>query len=358
MEQEEILAQIRSYEEVYSHLNEDQIQQYQTLIDKYRQCNTIQEQRIATARNIKWKKLGHRATKFFLNKQNQRSKQGKIKYLKIDNEITFDKQEIDTQIKQHFQQTFGHKTNTLSIQQMNVPELQNIISEKDKLFLNQDITNIETTHALQKGKLTSSGGHDQTTYQLLNWIESQTLGLIIQCHNKMFTHGDLKAQTMLIKLIPKSNKDNYDTLDKYRPINLSNLISRSLSYIINQRLMTVLKNYPILTGLNFAYQQGKSKHDMVQQIKDSLSIAKANNMEDFTILNLDLKAAFDSPNKSYKQETCTYIGFPNKLTNYFDLLHKKTNAIILDTNLDPIPIQSGVFQNQSEVYDLGDQVTG
>ena len=163
----------------------------------------------------------------------------------------------------------------------------------------------------------------------------------------MFTHADMKAQTMLIKLIPKPNKDNYDTLDKYRPINLSNLISRSLFYIINQRLMTVLKNYPILTGLNFAYQQGKSKHDMVQQIKDSLSIAKANNMEDFTILNLDLKAAFDSPNNSYLQETCRYIGFPNKLTNYFDLLHKKTNAIILDTNLDPIPIQSGVFQGQS-----------
>ena len=111
--------------------------------------------------------------------------------------------------------------------------------------------------------------------------------------------------------------------------------------------MTVFINYPILTGLNFAYQQGKSTHDLGRQIKDSLSIAKTNNIEDFTILNLDLKAAFDFPNNSYLQETCKYIGFPNKLTNYFDILHKKTNAIIPDSNLDPIPLQTGVFQGQS-----------
>ena len=82
---------------------------------------------------------------------------------------------------------------------------------------------------------------------------------------------------------------------------------------------------------------------MVRQIKDALSIAKTNNMDDFIVLYLDPKGAFDSPTKSYIQEVCKYKGFPYQPTNYFDLLHKKTNAIILDTNLEQIPIQSGVF---------------
>ena len=71
-EQEEIHTQIRSYEQVYSHLNAEQISQYQKLVDKYRQINTIQEQKIAAARNIKWQNLGYRATKYFLSKQNKK----------------------------------------------------------------------------------------------------------------------------------------------------------------------------------------------------------------------------------------------------------------------------------------------
>ena len=99
---------------------------------------------------------------------------------------------------------------------MNVPELQNLINEEDKKFLNQDITKLETINALKKGKLTSTGGDDQTTYQLLNWIEKETPGLINQCHNKLFTQGDTKSQTMLNKLIPKPKEDDYETLDRYR----------------------------------------------------------------------------------------------------------------------------------------------
>ena len=73
-------------------------------------------------------------------------------------------------------------------------------------------------------------------------------------------------------------------------------------------------------------------------------MAKTNSLKDFIVLNLDLKAAFDSPTSSYLQETSRYIGIPEKLINYFDIQHKYTNAKLFDTDIDPIPIHTGVFQ--------------
>ena len=67
--------------------------------------------------------------------------------------------------------------------------------------------------------------------------------------------------------------------------------------------MTTLRKYPILTRLNYTYQEGRATHDVVRQIKDSLTMTKTNNLKDFIVLNLNLKAAFDSPTSSYLQET-------------------------------------------------------
>ena len=71
-EREGLHPDVKSYEAVYQHLNDGQVKDYKSKVNECKKFLEKEEEFIATARGINRKELGqgHRATRFFLKKQN------------------------------------------------------------------------------------------------------------------------------------------------------------------------------------------------------------------------------------------------------------------------------------------------
>ena len=176
-------------------------------------------------------------------------------------------------------------------------ELQHLpfLSEKYQLICKDKVSVLECEQALTGMKNNKSPGYDGLTVEFYKTFWQDLSDLMINSFNESFHDGKLTEMqnTSVLSLIQKKNEHTY--LKNYRPISLTNVGYRILTFALSMCLQKVI------TTIISTEQTGYIKNGSMVQISVILDICEnieANNSAEILLL-LDFEKAFDSVKWSY-----------------------------------------------------------
>ncbi|CAI5937479.1 unnamed protein product [Closterium sp. NIES-65] len=157
----------------------------------------------------------------------------------------------------------------------------------------------------------------------------------------------------LTSILPTSVKDAVtillhkkgakDQLDNYRPITLLNISYKVLALVLASRIKKFL--HRVISSEQFGYIPGRRMSDAVGLVADIIDAAK-NGREDWYMLLVDFKKAFDSVSRDFIFDVMGKMGFPARFVGWVRGLHTntRTNLLINGWMGDAVEVVSGVRQ--------------
>ncbi|WP_195910758.1 reverse transcriptase domain-containing protein [Solemya velum gill symbiont] len=135
----------------------------------------------------------------------------------------------------------------------------------------QDYNKFFSLHELQLSQSKSHNtapGPGGTHYDLLKHLSSQSLELILDIFNYIWTSGSLPSSWKEATVIPiaKPGKDSTDP-ENYRPISLTGCLCKTMERMINDRLVWFSEPNNFSTNLQFGFRQGRSTIDHLVRLE-------------------------------------------------------------------------------------------
>eukprot|EP00253_Pinus_taeda_P019557 PITA_19557 len=205
-------------------------------------------------------------------------------------------------------------------------KIPRLITEEQNTLLLKPISLQEVENVVNSLKAGKAPGPDSFTsnffqhfWELIKWEVWQ---VVEESRNMRWMYLGLNAT--FISLIPKSEESN--TLDKYRPIALCNIIYKIISKVVALRLKPVLPF--IISPEQSGYVEGRQIMDgiiLTHEISHSLKHSKKLGI----LLKIDLSKAFDSISWEYMQKILTAFGFANAWIRWISSLISSTFFSIL-----------------------------
>eukprot|EP00253_Pinus_taeda_P009834 PITA_09834 len=215
---------------------------------------------------------------------------------------------------------FFHKTTVV------LRKIPKLIAEEHNLLLlcPTDLQEVENVvRQLKAGKAPGSDGFTSNFFHnFWDLIKLELWQVVEELRTLCWMYPGLNAT--FIALIPKEEESN--TLDKYRPITLYNIIYKIVSKIIATRLKLLLPL--IILPEQSGYAEGRQITDgiiLTHEIIHSLRQSKKPGM----LLKIDLSKAFDSLSCVYIQKVLNAFGFdPASIRWVFSLLSSFFSVLI------------------------------
>ncbi|CAI6006259.1 unnamed protein product [Closterium sp. NIES-65] len=147
-------------------------------------------------------------------------------------------------------------------------------------------------------------------------------------------------EAITILLHKKGEKDN---LDNYRPITLLNFTYKVLARVVANRMKMHL--HKVISAEQYGFIPGRRISEAIGVVADVIEAAKKGN-EDWYMLLVDFRKAFDSVSRSFLFSTLKEMGFPERFVGWVEGLHKDTRTRLLINGWlgEAVDVKSGVRQ--------------
>ncbi|CAI5460850.1 unnamed protein product [Closterium sp. Yama58-4] len=138
-------------------------------------------------------------------------------------------------------------------------------------------------------------------------------------------------------------KGDKDQLNNYRPITLLNFTYKVLARVVADRMKKFLSR--VISPEQYGFLPGRRLTDAVGLVADIIDTARNDN-EDWFLLLVDFKKAFDSVSHGYLFRTLRVMEFPERLVRWVEGLHAGTQTRLLVNGWmgDGVEVISGVRQ--------------
>ena len=264
--------------------------------------------------------------------------------LKVNGKIIFADESKAEVFKQHFQKVFQPNTNP-NTDMNNFNTVNNFIEEHKVLYLpTQTIVDSQTgntiytlitpkdiINTIRKSRNTAPGP-DNIPNTILKNLTLKAIIFLSQIFTASLITGHLpqRWKEAHILVFPKSGKKN-DDVNNYRPISLTNTISKLLEKIIVNKLETILTNIIPRTQAGF-----RPNTEITDQILTVLTpIEHAANKKHYSIITaLDIRKAFDTMWHNGLRYKLTHQNFPPNITRWIShFLHNRKAQIKINNTL-------------------------
>ena len=180
--------------------------------------------------------------------------------LNINGQITKDSETIDKHVAKYYEEIFTAINPSRSIQDFDIPEIRNLLTDEQKRAMDISITCNETKTSINKLCDQSAPGQDACSSKLLKWLFTLTSTLINTVHNQLHSEGSTKAFFRLLRLLKKPDKPSYNMLKAWRPISLCNSIFKSLDCVMMHRVTSCTQTTSSSSRHDKLCIQSKSQH--------------------------------------------------------------------------------------------------
>jgi len=137
-------------------------------------------------------------------------------------------------------------------------------------------------------------GPDKISYEILRHLPEQSLAVLLDIYNRIWTTQEFPASWSLATVIPipKPGKDHTDPTN-YRPISLTSCLCKLMEKMVNKRLMWYLEHNNSLSDLQCGFRKNRSTIDHLVRLESFIREAFARG-EHMVAIFFDLEKAFDT----------------------------------------------------------------
>ncbi|CAI5967659.1 unnamed protein product [Closterium sp. NIES-65] len=138
-------------------------------------------------------------------------------------------------------------------------------------------------------------------------------------------------------------KGDKDKLDNYRPITLLNFTYKVLARVVANRMRPLL--HRVISEEQYGFIPGRRISDAIGVVADVIEAAKKGD-EDWYLLLVDFRKAFDSVSRSFIFTVLREMGFPERFVGWVEGLHRETKTRLLVNGWlgEAVDVKSGVRQ--------------
>lgn len=211
------------------------------------------------------------------------------------------------------------------------------------VLLDADIK--EVNDILMNLKSDSTPGWDNIPTNFLKIVRNDVTPVITHLANNCFKQGIFPDLLKKSIITPVHKGGNRDDVSNYRPISVLPAISKIIEKLLNNRLLTFLNKYNILSAHQFGFRYGKCTEDAIAHLS-SLVVDGLDQGKKCMAIFLDIKKAFDTvsvPILVYKLERIGLRGASlNLIKNY---LSNRKQKVKLDQHVSSdLTVEYGVPQ--------------
>ncbi|CAI5947286.1 unnamed protein product [Closterium sp. NIES-65] len=224
-----------------------------------------------------------------------------------------------------------------------VPAAGKKLMYSDTEMLQEEWTEKEvrtTLHEMASNKTPGKDGLPKEVFEL-HWdkLGKHVMELVREFSQSSSLPTSVKdAVTILLH-----KKGAKEQLDNYRPITLLNISYKLLARVLASRIKKVL--HRVISREQFGFIPGRRISDAVGLVADVIDAARNGN-EDWYMLLVDFKKAFDLVSRNFILEVMEKMGFPARYVGWVRGLHMntRTNLLINGWLGDAVEVVSGVRQ--------------
>ena len=298
---------------------------------------------------VKWREEGERSTRYFLSRFRARTSAVTLHLLRAGTQTISGVKNL-----LHFVRIFYSK-----LYDSEPPEKSNDVNFAEEFFshcprltlehqalLARPLSAAELTAALGTCK-DSAPGLDGIPYSYYKAFADPLISLLLDSWNYALASGELALshRQSCLTLLPKKGKD-LTQLGNWRPISLSACDLKIITKAYAQRLKLVLPH--ILCEAQAAYVPGRDI-SFNNRLLNMAKIYSRKVNEDFCIVSLDARKAFDSVTHCYLTKVLQAYDFPPEFIHMFQTLYSNLESVVqvnghLSTSF---PIKNGVKQGDA-----------
>lgn len=199
-----------------------------------------------------------------------------------------------------------------------VPQEELIISlpsSTDQTGLNCPFSYNELKHVL-KHTNDSAPGEDGLPYSFYKNLGDSGLYYLLDLINTIMMSGNIPKswKSQIIIPILKPNKPPND-VHSYRPIALSNAVSKIAELLVKNRLEWYLESNDLLASTQYGFRKGRSTVDSISIFVTDIRLALSHN-ESILATFLDIKSAYDNVILPILRQKLDQLHVPNMLSNF------------------------------------------
>lgn len=202
-----------------------------------------------------------------------------------------------------------------------VPQKESSVCSPSIIVTDQSGLNSPFTYEELKGILSScckdsAPGEDGLPYSFYKHLGDRAIYYILDMINTILLSGNIPTswKSQIILPILKPNKSPSD-LNSYRPIVLSNVISKIAELMIKNRLEWHLESYNMLASSQYGFRKGRSTLDSISIFVTDIRLALSLN-ESVIATFLDIKSAYDSVLLPILKTKLHKLQIPAMLSNF------------------------------------------
>ena len=192
----------------------------------------------------------------------------------------------------------------------------------------------------------SAPGPDEISYEILKHLPGQSLGVLLNIYNKIWTTQAFPDSWSLATVIPipKPGKDHTDP-NNYRPISLTSCLCKLMEKMVNKRLMWFLEHSDSLSDLQCGFRKNRSTIDHLVRLESFIREAFAAG-EHLVAVFFDLEKAFDTTWKHGILKDLHGLGMRGNLPLFVRaFLNNRSFQVKVGSTLsDPLDQEEGVPQ--------------
>lgn len=185
----------------------------------------------------------------------------------------------------------------------------------DQTGLNSPFSYEELQGVLSNTK-DSAPGNDGLPYSFYKYLGNSALYYLLDLINTIMITGNIPAswKSQIIIPILKPNKIPSD-INSYRPIALSNVISKIAELLVKNRLEWYIEANNLLASTQYGFRKGRSTIDSISIFVTDIRLALSHNKSVIATF-LDLKSAYDSVIIPILKNKLDKLKVPTMLSNF------------------------------------------
>jgi len=271
----------------------------------------------------KWVEQGEQSTKYFLNLEKNRQNNNCINALRNDdgNTVTTDTEIL--QVAKNFYTDLFKSRNIMDTSVQSYFETitaDNVLTEDLRQRCEGPITKDECLNAINRIKKNKSPGLDGFTIEFYIHFWPMIGGMLVDVLNDCYENGVLTdtQRCSVLSLIFK--KGDTEEIRNYRPISLTNLDYRILSFVLSSRLQNVIGS--IVSHDQNAYIKNRYMGYNIRLVNDIIDYCDSLHLGGVLFMT-DFHKAFDSLEWTFIRESLNFFNFGPSFKKWVEILYTK-----------------------------------
>ena len=182
---------------------------------------------------------------------------------------------------------------------MNIPYSQRVDSQTPAFQL-QEVTNEDIRNIITSLSDNKSPGPDGIPSSIIKLLEPLLTPVLTNIVNHSITEGIFPSDWKQSLVVPIFKSGDQTSLSNYRPISLTNILSRILEKIVNKQIKQYMNNHNLISDNQHGFRNNHSCENLLIDLHNYWYSVLDNVKGDRFIVatSLDVKKAFDSVNHS------------------------------------------------------------